>query len=76
MTDKVSPLARLGGDDFTVIFPPFSLDFDEIMGVYPRFEGMLVVGWKGREGSDEEFFGKDDNVFVITFSLIIVCSPR
>ena len=76
MTDKLSPLGWFGGDYFTIVLPPFSLDLDKIMGVYPRFEGTLVLRWKCRKGSDEKMFGEDDNIFVITFSLIIVCSPR
>ena len=76
LTDKVSPLVWFCGDDFAVILPPFSLDFDEIMSVYPRFKGAFVLRGKCHKSSDEEFFGKDNDVFVIPFSLIVICLPR
>ena len=76
MTDKLSSLGGFGCYHFAIVFPPFSLDFDKIMGVYPRFEGSFVLRWECRKSSYEEVFGKDDNVFVISFSLIVVGSPR
>ena len=76
LTDKLSPLTGFGGDYFAVVLPPFSLDFDEIVCVYPRFEGAFVLGWKCHKGSDENLFGEYDDVFVITLSLIVVCSSR
>ena len=76
MTDDMPPLNGVGGDYLTIVFPPFSLDLDKVMSVYPRFEGSFVLGWKCRKGSDEDVFGEDDDVFVVALSLIVVRSPR
>ena len=56
LTDKLSPLDWFSGDHFAIVLPPFSLDLDKIMGVYPRFKGTFVLGWKCRKGSDEKMF--------------------
>ena len=76
LTNKLSPLSWFGGNYFAIVFPPLSLDFNEIVGVYPRFKGVLVLGWKCCEGSNENLFREYDDVFVIAFSLIVVCSSR
>ena len=76
LTNNMPPLSWVSGDHFTVVLPPFSLDFDEVMGVYPRFEGSFVLGWKCRKGSDEEMFREDSDILVIAISLIIVRSSR
>ena len=76
MTNELSSLSWFGGDYFAIVLPPPFLDFDEIVGVYPRFEGAFILGWKGCEGSNENLFGEHDDVFVIAFSLIVVCSSR
>ena len=76
LADKVPPSSWVSGDYLTIVFPPFSLDFDKVMSVYPRFEGSFVLGWKCRKGSDEKVFGEDNDVFVIVISLIIVRSSR
>ena len=72
LTDDLSPLCGFGGYDFAVILPPLPLDFDKVMGVYPRFEGVFILGQQCRKSSDEDFFGEDDDVFVITLSLVVV----
>ena len=76
LANDMPSLSWIGGDYFTVVFPPFSLDFDEVVSVYPRFEGLFFLGWECRQGSDKEVFGKDSNVFVIAIPLIIVRSSR
>ena len=76
LTDELPPLSWFGGNHFAIVFPPLPLDLNEIVGVYPRFEGVLVLGWKCHEGSNENLFGEYDDVFVVAFSLIIVCSSR
>ena len=76
LTDKLSPLSGFSGYYFAIVFPPLSLDLNKIVGVDPRFEGVLILGWKRREGSNENLFGEYDDIFVIAFSLIIVCSSR
>ena len=76
LTNNMPSLSWIGGDHFTIVLPPFSLDFDEVVSVYPRFEGWFVLGWKCRQGSDKEVFGEDGDVFVIAISLIIVRSSR
>ena len=76
LADKLSPLGWFGGDYFAIVFPPLSLDFDEVVGAYPRFEGALILGWKCHEGSNKNLFGEDDDVFVIAVSLIIVRPSR
>ena len=43
MTDDLSPLYWFGGYDFAVIFPPLSLDFDEVVGVFPRLKGAFLL---------------------------------
>ena len=76
LTDKLSPLGGFGCDYLAVVFPPFPLDFDQIVGIYPRFEGSFVLWWKCRKGSDKEVFGEDDNVSIVPVSLIVVGSSR
>ena len=76
LTNDLSPLCRLGGYDFAVIFPPLSLDLDEVMGVYPRFEGAFILGGQCGKSSDKDFFREDYDVFVIAFSLIVTGSSR
>ena len=73
-TDKLSSLSWVRGDYFAIVLPPLSLDLNEIVGVYPRFKGVLVLGWQCCEGSNEKLFGEYNDVFVVTFSLIVVCS--
>ena len=76
LTNNMPPLGWVGGDHLTVVLPPLSLGFDEVMSVYPRFEGPFVLGWKCCKGSDEEVFGEDNDVLVIVISLIVVRSSR
>ena len=44
LTNEPLPLDWFGGDDFAIVFPPFPLDLNEIVGIYPRFKGVLVFG--------------------------------
>ena len=76
LTNNLSPLCWVGGDDFAIVLPPFALDLNEVMGVYPRFKGSFVLGWQCGESSDEDFFWENDNAFVIVFPLIVVSPPR
>ena len=76
MTNDMPPLCWVSSDHFAVVLPPFSLDFDKVMSVYPRFKGSLILGWKCRKGSDEKMFREDNDIFVIAISLIIVRSSR
>ena len=76
LTDKLSSLSWVRGDYFAIVLPPLSLDLNEIVGVYPRFKGVLILGWQCCEGSDEYLLREDYDVFVITFPLIVVCSSR
>ena len=69
----------LGGscrDDFAIVLPPLPLNFNKVVSVHPGFEGTFVLRWKCRKSSDEYLFGKDDDVFVIALSLIVISSPR
>ena len=76
LTNDTPPLDWVSGDHFTVVLPPFSLDFDEVMSVYPRFEGSFVLGWKCRKCSDKKMFGEDNDILVVIISLIVVRSSR
>ena len=76
LTNDLSSLYGFGGYDFAVILPPLPLDFDKVMGIYPRFEGSFVLGRQCRESSNEDFLREDDDVFVIALSLVIIGSLR
>ena len=45
LADELPPLCWLGGYDFTIVLPPFSLSLDKVVGVNPRFEGTFVLRW-------------------------------
>lgn len=76
LTNNTLSFLRVGGDDFTVVFPPLVPYFDKVVGVYPRFEGSFILRRYGLEGSNEKFFGKDDYVFVIAVPLVVVRVSR
>ena len=76
LTNKLSSLGGFGRYYFTVVFPPFPLDFDQVVSAYPWSEGSFVLWWKCREGSDEEMFGEYNDVLVVSVSLIVIGSSR
>src|ERR1700761_7739474 len=72
LTNDALLFHRYCGNDFMIPFPPFSLNLDKIVGVYPRFQNLLILWQKGLQGSDEQVFWKYCNIFIIMVSLIIV----
>ena len=39
LADELPPLHWIGGYHFAIVLPPFALSLNQVMGVYPRFEG-------------------------------------
>ena len=76
LANELSPLHWVGSYNLTIVLPPLALSFDKVMGIYPRFEGVFVLGRQRCKGSDKNLFGEDYDIFVIALSLIVVSSSR
>ena len=76
LTDNKLALGGFCRDDFAIVLPPLPLNLNKVVSVYPGFEGTFILGWKRRKSSDEYLFGKNDDFFIIAFSLIVISSSR
>ena len=76
LADKLSLFHGISCDYLAVVLPPFPLSLDKVVGVYPRFQGSFILGWKCLEGSDEYLFWKDNDILVVFLPLIVVSSSR